>query len=74
MKERAVEMVEHGPETCKGNQSGKTIDGIWTTPGLTPISADHTEHTEEFDHGMVWLHFEEHEMFGHNRTNQSPSK
>ena len=39
MTERVVELVEHGLETFKGNLSGKTMDGTWTTLGLMPVSA-----------------------------------
>ena len=72
MTERAVELVECSPETYKGNLLGKTMNRIWTTPGLLPISVGHTECLEEFDHRMVWVDFEEHEVFGYNENKSVP--
>ena len=59
VKERVTELVDQSPETHKGNPSRKTMDGMWTTPGLKPISAGYTIHTDDFDHRMVWVDMEE---------------
>ena len=72
MKERVMELVDQSPETHKGNRSGKTTDDTWTTPGLKPVSAGHTDYMDDFDHGMVWVDFEEHKMFGHNKNKLVP--
>ena len=48
------------------------MDGTWTTPGLMLVSVGHTEHIEEFDHGMVWVDFKECEVFGCDESKSLP--
>ena len=72
VKERVIELVDQSPETHKGNRSGKTMDGMWTTPGLKPVRAGCTGYTDDFDHRMVWVDMEEHEVFGCNENATKP--
>lgn len=72
MRECLTELVDRPPETCSKNQNCKTIDGIWITPGLKPINGGYTEYLDSWDHRLVWVDFEEKELFGHNENRIIP--
>ena len=44
------------------------MDNTWTDAGQCGC----TECMDEFDHGMVWVHFEECDVFGYNENESVP--
>ena len=72
MRERVVKKVANCQKKFKGNQAGKTIDGMWTALGLVSFNVGCTDCVDEFDHGMVWVDFDEQEIFGNQENGLVP--
>lgn len=49
------------PETHIKNNNYKTIDGIWTTPGVSTIACGYLSY-DEWDHRPIWMDVEEVEL------------
>ena len=72
MQEVLVEAHQNSPETFKGNNQGKTIDGIWATPDIVPISCGYTEYLDDWDHRILWMDLDEKQTFGHLESRAVP--
>ena len=59
---------KHQAPPATYNRGNDPIDGIWCTPGITPIRAGYTSFQQFYDsdHRMLWVDVTKQDILGHN--------
>ena len=70
--EQLKEVTQNPLEMFTRNTNKRLIDRIWTTPGLEPTNCGYTDYFDSWDHRLVWVDFEEKELFRHKENKIVP--